>query len=211
MLTQQDQANTCAVTPSVTHRGSPDIAHAVQRPAARSAVLAARQRTAGAALAAAAWAATWAVIAGGHLGRGAAVEIAFAASMGTLALGETLLSPPPPEAVTDPAPSGSADRYNRLGILAFTVGLLLGSAAGGAALGADWRTSLITSFALACAAASIALRRRGRYHRKSSHVPAPAGAKVRHVPRKWLQRHPGCYGVVWHDPDGHSVEVGYHG
>ena len=126
-----------------------------------------------AALAAAAWAATWAaVIAGGHLGLGAGLQITFAASMATVALGETLLSPTPPEAVSHPTRSGAAGRYNRLGHVALTIGLLLGSAVGGAALGAGWRTSLITTLALACAAASIAARRLSRQRRRASRVRA---------------------------------------
>jgi hypothetical protein len=55
-------------------------------------LLAGCRRTTGVALAATAWAASWAVvILGGHLGAGA--EAAFVAAMVIFALGETLFSP----------------------------------------------------------------------------------------------------------------------
>ena len=100
-------------------------------------------------LAAVAWAATAAaVIAGGDLGRGAAVQIVLAASVATAALSEALLSPPLSRASGWP------------GAVA-VIAVLLGLAAG-AAFGAGWRISLFTTVALACAAASIVAYRRGR-------------------------------------------------
>jgi len=115
-----------------------------------------RRRAAGAALAVAAWAATLAAaLAGGHPGGGVTVQIAFAATMATCAMGETLFPP------------GAAGRYDRFGILAFTGCGVLVLAVGSAALGAGWGTSLLTSIAVACAVASSAVRRLGRPGRTS--------------------------------------------
>jgi MFS family permease len=126
--------------------------------------LAGHRRTSGVALAAAAWAATWAVvIIGGHLGGGAAAEIAFAAAMVIFALGECLLSPTLPAIINDLAPPGAAGRYNGLGALAFTTGFLLGPASGGLALGAGWGTGLFAVLLLACALAAAAALRLGRH------------------------------------------------
>ena len=126
--------------------------------------LAGRRRTTGAAMAAAAWAVSWAVVLiGGHLGRGAAAEITFAGAMAVFALGETLLSPTLPAIINDLAPPEAAGRYNGLGVLAFTTGFLLGPVVGGAALGAGWGTGLFTALVLACAGASVAALRLARY------------------------------------------------
>ena len=104
------------------------------------------RRRAGAALAASAWAATVAAaLVGSHPGRGATAQIAFAAIMATFAMGETLFSP---------------GRYSRLGAVAFITGCVLALAAG--APSAGWRTSLLTTLAVACAIASSAVRRLGR-------------------------------------------------
>jgi hypothetical protein len=116
-------------------------------------------------LAAVAWAATAAaVIAGGDLGRGAAVQIVLAASMATAALSDALLSPalsPAGQAtVSHPGPAGAARWRNWSGAVA-VIAVLLGPAAG-AVFGAGWRTSLFTTLALACAAASIVAYRPGR-------------------------------------------------
>jgi hypothetical protein len=125
--------------------------------------LAGRRRVTGMALAAAGWAATFAaVIAGSHPGRGAAMQIVFAAVMITCAMGETLLSPALPGSIDDQAPPGAADRGKRLGTVAFVTGCLLGPPAGGAVLGADWGTSLLTALAVACAVASMAAHRLSR-------------------------------------------------
>jgi MFS family permease len=130
--------------------------------------LAGHRRTTGAALAAAAWAAPWAVvIAGGHLGGGAAAEIAFAAAMVIFALGESLLSPTLPAIINDLAPPEAAGRYNGLGALAFTTGFLIGPTSG-AALGAGWGTSLFAVMVLACVLAGVAALRLDR------HLPAAA-------------------------------------
>ena len=124
--------------------------------------LAGRPRVTGVGLVAAGWAATFAaVIAGHHLDRGAAVQIIFAATMITWAMGETLLCPAVPVIIDERAPPG-AGRYSRLGTVALVAGCLLGPSAGGAALGADWATSLLSSLAGACAVASIAAHRLGR-------------------------------------------------
>jgi predicted lactoylglutathione lyase len=37
------------------------------------------------------------------------------------------------------------------------------------------------------------------------------GAEVLHAPREWPEYHAGYYGVFLRDPDGHNVEVVYHG
>jgi hypothetical protein len=112
----------------------------------------ARRRAAGAALAVAAWAATGAAaLVGSHPGRGAVVQIVFAAIMATVAMGENLFRPASP---------GAAGRYNRLGTVAFITGSMLILAVG--ALGADWGTSVLTTLAVACAIASSAVCRPGR-------------------------------------------------
>jgi MFS family permease len=127
------------------------------------------RRTTGVALAAAAWAATWAVvIIGGHLGGGAAAQTAFTAAMVIFALGESLLSPTLPAIINDLAPPAAAGRYNGLGALAFTTGFLLGPASGGLALGAGWGTGLFAVMLLACVLAAAAAVRLGR------HLPAGA-------------------------------------
>jgi len=78
--------------------------------------LAGRRRTTGVALAAVAWAASWAVVlVGGHLGGGAAAETAFIAAMVIFAVGETLFSPTLPAVINDLAPPEAAGRYNGLG------------------------------------------------------------------------------------------------
>ncbi len=175
MYAQDDQHSTSAVTPRLP--GNQSRAAACTRdsshsgPAARAVGgtrllmlrwLAGRRRVTGVALVAAGWAATFAaVIAGHHLGRGAAVQIIFAATMITWAMGETLLSPGVPVIIDERARPG-AGRYNRLGTVALVTGCLLGPSAGGAALGADWATSLLSSLAVACAVASIAAHRLGR-------------------------------------------------
>jgi len=102
------------------------------------------------ALAAVAWAATVAaVIAGGDLGRGAAIQIVLAASMATAALSEALL----PLALS-PARHARAAGWRSWPSAVAVIAVLLGPAAG-AALGSSWRTTLFTTLALACAAASI--------------------------------------------------------
>ena len=137
--------------------------------------LAGHQRTTAVALAAVAWAASWAVVAAaGHLG-GAAAEAAFAAAMVIFALGECLLSPTLPAIINDLAPPGAAGRYNGLGALAFTTGFLLGPAAGGAALGAGFGAGLFAALAAACAAAAVAaLRLRRHLPAAANHIPPPA-------------------------------------
>jgi hypothetical protein len=122
-----------------------------------------RPRVTGLVLAAAGWAATLAaVVVGSHLGRGAAAQISFAAAMIVFALGETLLSPALPVITYDRAKPGAAGRYHRLGTVALAPGCLLVSPVGGAALGAGWGTSLLTTLAVACAVVSVAAHRLGR-------------------------------------------------
>jgi hypothetical protein len=114
-------------------------------------------RITGMALVGAGWATTLAaVLAGRHLGRGAAVQIAFAVTMLAYAMGETLLRP-----------AGAPGRSNTFGTVALVSGFTIGVFAGGATLGADWGTSLLTIFAVVCAFASITIQRLGRR-------PAPA-------------------------------------
>ncbi len=133
------------------------------------------RRTTGAALAAAAWAATWAVvITGGHLGGGPAADIAFAAAMVIFALGESLLSPTLPAIINDLAPPDAAGRYNGLGALAFTTGFLAGPAGGAAALGAGWGTGLFAAMILACVLAGVAALRLDRHlPAGANQIPAP--------------------------------------
>ncbi len=139
--------------------------------------LAGRRRTTGVALAATAWAASWAVvIAGGHLGDGAAAEAAFVIAMVIFALGETLFSPTLPAIINDLAPPEAAGRYNGLGVLAFTTGFLVGPVAGGTALAA-WGGGLFAVLIVAClgaAAAALRLGRRLTPAVNTIELPAPA-------------------------------------
>jgi MFS family permease len=122
-----------------------------------------RRRTTGAALAALAWAATWAVvIIGGHLGGGTVAVLVFAAAAITFALGESLLSPTLPVIINDLAPPEAVGRYNGLGVLAFTTGFLVGPAVGGAALGEGWGTGLFAALAAGCLVAALIAVRLGR-------------------------------------------------
>jgi hypothetical protein len=160
LLSNQFRAAACAR--DVRHSGQ--VAHAVW--GARLLTLrwlAGRPRVTGVALAAAGWAAIFAaVIVSSHLGRGAAVQIIFASTMITCAMAGTLLSPALPVIIDNRFPRAAAGRCNRLGTLAVVTGCMLAEPAGGAALGADWRTSLLTTLAVACAAASIAAHRLDR-------------------------------------------------
>jgi MFS family permease len=124
--------------------------------------LAGRRRTTAVALAATAWAASWAVvIVGGHLGSGAAAEAAFVVAMVIFALAETLFSPTLPAIINDLAPPEAAGRYNGLGVLAFTTGFLLGPVGGAAAL-ATWGDGLFVALIAACLGAAAAALRLGR-------------------------------------------------
>ena len=163
MLIQQDQDSSRAVALAVAPSHSLAVASVERRRVERRTLLAGHRRSVCAVLAVAAWAATLAaVISGGQLGRGAAIQITLAASMATAALGETLLSRLWQTAVSDPGRRGSDGRYNRAAAVAF-IAVLLCSAAGGAALGAGWRVTLFTTLALICAAASIAVHRMGQH------------------------------------------------
>ena len=138
--------------------------------------LAGHQRTTGMALAGMAWAACWAVvIAGGHLGGGAAAEAAFVTAMIIFAVGETLLSPTLPAIINDLAPPEAAGRYNGLGTLAFTTGFLIGPVVGAAALGSGWGGGLFAAAALACLIAAVAALRLGRHLPPGANrIPPPA-------------------------------------
>jgi MFS family permease len=126
--------------------------------------LAGRRRTTAVALAAAAWAASWAMVfVGGHLGGGAAAEAAFAGAMVIFAFGECLLSPAIPAIINDLAPPEAIGRYNGLAVLAFTTGFLLGPVTGGTALGAGQSTGLFAALVVACAAAAACALRLGSY------------------------------------------------
>ena len=93
MVIQQDQDNSRAVAPAVAPSHSRAVASVELRRVERGGLLAGHRRSVCAVLAVAAWAATSAaVIGGGRLGRGAAIQITLAASMAAAALGETLLS-----------------------------------------------------------------------------------------------------------------------
>lgn len=157
LFSGQSRSDACALSPE--HPG--DVACAAGRarllPPPRPA---ARRRVTGLALAAAGCAATWAsVTAGGPLSRAAAVQVLFAGTMLICALGETLLSPAAPVITGDGALSGPAGRCKRLGTCALIAGCLLGPSTGGAALGAGWGTSLLTTLAVACALVGIATQR----------------------------------------------------
>jgi len=168
MLTQQDQDSAHAVAVAVTPSYPRTAARVDREPEfERGALLAGHTRSVCAVLSVAAWAPTAAaIIAGGQLGRGAAVQITLAASMAAAAMGETLLSPRWQTTVSDPGRRGRRGRRgvagNRPRTAAF-IAVLLGSAAAGTALGAvlgsGWRVSLFTTLALVCAAASIAAHR----------------------------------------------------
>jgi hypothetical protein len=116
------------------------------------------------ALVAAGYGATWAAaVAGhGHLGRVAAAQIGLATCMMICALSGSLLSPACPVIIDGLPRPGTPRRYHRLSALAFVTGCMLGLPAGGAALGAGWATTLLTTLAGACAVASIASQRLGR-------------------------------------------------
>jgi hypothetical protein len=162
MVIQQDQDNSRAIALAVAPSHSRAVASVELRGVERRTLLAGHWRSISAVLAVAAWAATSAaVIGGGPLGRGAAIQITLAASMATAALGETLLSRFWQTVVSDPGRRGSVGRYDRPGAVAF-IAALLGSAAVGAALGAGWRASLFTTVALVCAGSSIAIHRLGQ-------------------------------------------------
>jgi hypothetical protein len=162
MLIQQDQDSSRAVALAVAPSHSLAVASVERRRVERRTLLAGHRRSVCAVLAVAAWTATLAaVISGGQLGRGAAIQITLAASMATAALGETLLSRFWQTVVSGSGRRGSAGRYSRPGAVAF-IAVLVGSAAIGAALGVGWRTSLFTTLALVCAGASIAIHRLGQ-------------------------------------------------
>jgi hypothetical protein len=133
-----------------------------------------RRRFTAVALAATGLAATFAaaIADGGHLGRGGAAQIGFAATIAIFAMGEALRSPAWPVIIEDRAPSGAARRRTLLRTFALVAGGLLAPSAGGAALGADWGTSLLTALAVACAVASITASRPGRQ-------PAPGTNRAR--------------------------------
>jgi MFS family permease len=122
------------------------------------------RRTTGVALAAAAWAATWAlVLAGGHLGQGATAVVVSAGAMAVFALGECLLSPTLSAMVNDLAPAGSRGRYNGAGVLAYTAGFMMGPATAGAALGAGWGDRLFVVLILVCGLTALAGVRLARH------------------------------------------------
>ena len=103
MVIQQDQDNSRAVASAVVPSYSRAVASVERRRVERRGLLAGHRRSTCAVLAVAAWAATAAaVIGGGQLGRGAAIQITLAASMATAALGETLLSRLWQTVVSDP-------------------------------------------------------------------------------------------------------------
>ena len=137
--------------------------------------LAGHRRTTAVALAAVAWGACWAVVITGGRLSGSAAEAAFVTAMVIFAVGETLLSPTLPAIINDLAPPQAAGRYNGLGTLAFSVGFLLGPAAGTAALGAGWGPGLFTVMVLACLIAAGAALRVGRHlPPHANQIPAPA-------------------------------------
>ena len=160
-----------AARPTTSGRGSRPVTEPARAVAGAQLLmlrwLAGRRRVTSLALAAAGLAAVFAaeIDGGGHPGGAAAAQTVFAAAMIIFAVGESLLSPAMPVIIDDPVPPGAAGRHKRLAASALVAGCLLVLPAGGAALGADWRTSLLTTLAVASALASIAaqrLWRRGR-------------------------------------------------
>jgi MFS family permease len=126
--------------------------------------LSGHRRTTGVALAAGAWALTWAlVLTGGHLGRGTGAAIAFAVAMVVFALGECLLSPTLAPLINDLAPAEGRGRYNGLGALAYTAGFLIGPATAGVALGAGWSSWLFLGLIIACGLTAHAARHLARH------------------------------------------------
>jgi MFS family permease len=152
--------------------------------------LAGRPRVTGMALAAAGWAVTFAaVIASSHLARAAVAQIIFAATMISVAMGETLLSSAVTVIIDYRTPPGAV-RYKGFAALTFVTCCLLGPSAGGAALGAGWGTSLLTALAVACALASIAAHRLGRL---LAPVAGPRSHPVRQLNTEG-STHPGLTG-----------------
>jgi hypothetical protein len=114
-----------------------------------------------------------AIVSSGHLSRGAAAQIGFAATITIFAIGEALRSPASPGSVDDRTAPGAARRRQRLGTFALLAGCLLGLTAGGAALGAGWGTTLLTTLAVACAVASIAAPRPAAFAPAEPQRPQP--------------------------------------
>jgi MFS family permease len=115
------------------------------------------RRTTGVALAAAAWALSWALVLGGsQLGRGTGAVVAFAAAMVVFAVGESLLAPTLAVIVNDLAPEQARGRYNGIAVLAYTTGFFVGPAAAGAALGAGRGNELFAGLIAVCALAALA-------------------------------------------------------
>jgi MFS family permease len=130
-----------------------------------------RRRTTGLALAAAAWAISWILVAvAGRLGGGGAALAGFILAAVVFAIGECLMSPTLPAIVNDIAPPGASGRYNGLLALAFTVGFLLGPVTGGAALGAGLGAELFVVLAGVCVAGVVGALWLGRI--------VPAGANL---------------------------------
>lgn len=103
---------------------------------------------------------------GGHPGRGhrrhppdrgSVVQVAFAATRLTVALGEGPVFPAGPMSTDDRTPPRAARRSHRSGAVALGTGGMLGPPAGGAALNAGWVASVLTALAVACALASLAV------------------------------------------------------
>jgi Major Facilitator Superfamily len=119
-----------------------------------------RRRTTAVALAACAWALTWAIVlAASRLGGGPAAVTGFTAAMVAFAIGECLLSPTLPAIVNDMAPPEAQGRYNGLSTLAWTTGFIVGPAISGAAFSRGRGTGMFTAFIPACGlAALLALR-----------------------------------------------------
>jgi hypothetical protein len=158
LLSDQARADACALNPEPPGDGARTAGRYRLLPLPEPTV---RRRVTGVALVAAGYAATSAaVVASGPLSRAAAVQVLFAATMIVCALSETLLSPAVPVVTGDRAWHGGAGRARaRLGTCALAVGCLLGPSAGGAALGAGWCSSLLTTLAVACALTGIATQR----------------------------------------------------
>jgi MFS family permease len=121
-----------------------------------------RRRTSAVALAAGAWAVTWAIVLASDRLGGLAAQMGFASAMVVFALGECLLSPTLPAVINDLATPEDRGRYNGLGTLAWTTGFIAGPALAGLALARGWGPWLFITLILACGLVATAALRLGR-------------------------------------------------
>jgi MFS family permease len=114
-------------------------------------VLATVRRTTALAATSIAWAATWLlVLLAGAGGSSLAAALGFLAAASVFALGEVLYAPTIPALVNDIATDEYRGRYNSAGILATTVGMIIGPLVAGAALQAGLAEALFAGLAIGC-------------------------------------------------------------